>query len=112
MQFNMPKNFKRGQYYFNSFRGIDLLIGIAGLSISFIAILIYLLVFNGRSFLALLGLVIFPGVICVTLIIPMPKYHNVLELLKIWINWNSKRKKYTWRGIIKYDDYTPENDEP
>lgn len=109
--FNMPKNFKRGQYYFNSFRGIDLVIGIAGCFISFINILIYLLAFGGKSFLMILGLMIFPGVLCVILIIPMPKYHNVMELLRIMVNWSRKKKRYIWRGIIKYGEYAA-NDNP
>lgn len=104
--FNMPKNFKRGQYYFNSFRGIDLVIGISGCLISFISILIYLLVFNGQSLLVIFGLMLVPGVFCVILVIPMPKYHNVMEMIKIFLQWSRKKRRYIWRGIIKYDDYT------
>lgn len=111
MQFNMPKNFKRGQFYFNSFRAIDLIIGITGTVLSLILILIYLLGFNGRNVWMILLLLLFPGLVCVILVIPMPNYHNVMELLKIWVNWTRKKRKYVWRGIVKYDDYKTADDE-
>ena len=94
-QFLIPANTKRGQLIFSIFRPIDLAILLTGVSITFI-LLIILSNIDADSWIKILA--VFPGLICVGLVVPIANYHNVLVCIGEVINYYSNNRNYKWRG--------------
>ena len=94
-QFLIPANTKRGQLIFSMFRPVDLAILLTGVSITFI-MLIILSNNDADSWLKILA--VFPGLIAVGLVVPIPNYHNVLVAIGEIINYYSNNRNYKWRG--------------
>ena len=84
----IPENFKKGNYLFNRFRGIDLAIII---SCSVVGLLV----------MGIVGVVI--GVLIIScgllLTFNVPYYHNVLGRLLCITRFMSKPKKFKWKGV-------------
>lgn len=102
--FTTPKNFKKGKLIANQFRWIDIIILAGGTLISVAGILICFSVFEGRSWLLLLVLLI-PIASGFVLTLPLGIYHNVLEYLRMVFESRGKQKEYTWEGIYRYDSF-------
>ena len=81
LRFNAPKNFKNGRLIGNRYRIIDLVIVLAGASLSALSLILYISVLHGHSL---------PAV--VTMFIP-----GALRFAKA-------RKNYLWEGIYKEDN--------
>ena len=94
-QFLIPANTKRGQLIFSMFRPVDLALLLTGVSITFI-MLIILSNNDADSWLKILA--VFPGLIAVGLVVPIPNYHNVLVAIGEIINYYSNNRNYKWRG--------------
>lgn len=94
-QFLIPANTKRGQLIFSIFRPIDLAILLTGVSVTFI-LLIILSNIDADSWIKILA--VFPGLICVGLVVPIANYHNVLVCIGEVINYYSNNRNYKWRG--------------
>ena len=94
-QFLIPANTKRGQLIFSMFRPVDLAILMTGVTITF-ALLIVLSKTNADSIIKILS--VFPGLICVGLVVPIPNYHNVLVGIGEIISYYSNNRNYKWRG--------------
>ena len=94
-QFLIPANTKRGQLIFSIFRPIDLAILLTGVSITFI-LLIILSNIDADSWIKILA--VFPGLICVGLVVPIANYHNVLVCIGEVISYYSNNRNYKWRG--------------
>ena len=94
-QFLIPANTKRGQLIFSMFRPIDLAILLTGVTITF-GLLIILSNTDADSWVKILA--IFPGLIAVGLVIPIPNYHNVLVCIGEVINYYTNNRSYKWRG--------------
>lgn len=94
-QFLIPANTKRGQLILSIFRPIDLGIFLTGVIITFALMLIF-------SSVGLEGwwkiLAIFPGLIAIGLVVPIPNYHNVLVCIGEIISFYSNNRNYKWRG--------------
>ena len=94
-QFLIPANTKRGQLIFSMFRPVDLAILITGVTITLI-LLIILSNTDADSWLKILA--VFPGLVCVGLVVPIANYHNVLVCIGEIINYYSNNRNYKWRG--------------
>ncbi len=94
-QFLIPANTKRGQLILSIFRPIDLAIFLTGIVLTFALLLILskLQVSGWWNILA-----VFPGLIAVGLVIPIPNYHNVMVCIGEIINFYSNNRNYKWRG--------------
>lgn len=102
MQFNSPKNFKKGRLIANRYRPIDLLIAGIAIAMTLSSEMIYLLLMNGKH-IAVLAMLCIPALIGVCLLIPFEIYHNPIEMIKLYMVYQKKQKKYIWEGI-HYDD--------
>lgn len=94
-QFLIPANTKRGQLIFSMFRPVDLAILLTGVSITFILLII---LSNNDADTWLKILAVFPGLVCVGLVVPVANYHNVLVAIGEIINYYSNNRNYKWRG--------------
>lgn len=102
MEFNVPKNFKRGRLIQNRFRKIDILILILGILLSVILLIVALSVFKIRQLFWIIPCVL-PGLISGALISPFNMYHNILEYFRLLFMYINSPKRYIWEGIYKYD---------
>lgn len=104
MQFNAPKNFNRGSLIMGRFRLIDLLILIAGSLFTFVSMIVYVGMINGRS-VPLALLLFLPAAVCYILTMPCGIYHNNLVFIRMWLGFGKKQKSYLWEGIYSYDSF-------
>ncbi|MEG1065928.1 MAG: hypothetical protein RSD85_00095 [Erysipelotrichaceae bacterium] len=106
MIFNSPKNFKRGQYILGRYRKTDIIILISTTIISILAIVSFLSAFKLSLIVnALIVLILLlPMVTVYILFMPLPIYLNVLELLKAYLFYSSKQKRFKWEGIYISDN--------
>ena len=93
--FESISNTKRGQLIFSMFRPVDLAILLTGVSITFILLII---LSNNDADTWLKILAVFPGLVCVGLVVPVANYHNVLVAIGEIINYYSNNRNYKWRG--------------
>lgn len=99
----IPENFKKGNYLFNRFRGIDLAIIISCSVVGLFVILSILFLASSLKSLVMgiVGVVI--GVLIIScgllLTFNVPYYHNVLGRLLCIIRFMSKPKKFKWKGV-------------
>lgn len=94
-QFLIPANTKRGQLILNLFRPIDLGILITGVGIT----IILLLILSGQHIDGWLKIIaVFPGLIAVGLVVPIPNYHNVMVCIGELISFYTNNRSYKWRG--------------
>ncbi len=94
-QFLIPANTKRGQLILNLFRPIDLAILLTGVTIT--VVLLLALSSTGIDTVWRI-LSVFPGLVAVGLVVPIPNYHNVLVCLGEIISFYSNNRNYKWRG--------------
>ena len=88
----IPANSKKSQLILNTFRPIDIVIGLTGIVTSLI---LWFLPGDGVLWLALK---LIPAAVSMTLVIPIPYYHNVLVFLReVYMHYVSQRT-YSWRG--------------
>ena len=98
MQFNSPKNFKKGRLIANRYRPVDLLIAGIAIAMTLSSEMVYLLLMNGKH-VAVLAVLCIPALIGVCLLIPFEIYHNPIEMIKLYMIYQKKQKKYIWAGI-------------
>lgn len=94
MNYIIPTNTKKGQLIFGFLRGIDLMILLAGVAITF---LIAFIIGNANSLLAII-IIIIPTLVAGTLVFPFPNYHNVLQFVTNVIVFIIRRRRYYWKG--------------
>ncbi len=98
MDYLIPANSKKGQLYFNLFKGIDLAILLGGALITTFS----LLLFQGGGIFAMI-LKLLPILISILLVFPVAHYHNVRVFLKEMYLYLVNQKRYDWRGwCIRY----------
>ena len=89
----IPANTKKSQYILGFFTKVDLILLIVGLVTSFVLLL------TVKSLnLGILILLMLPGLISAFLVMPVPHYHNVLQLLTNIFNFYTNRRIYYWKG--------------
>ena len=89
----IPANTKKSQLILGFFTPTDLIIFIVGCAWSFI-----MLILVKSLSLAILLLIMLPAFIATFLVMPVPHYHNVLQLLTNIFNFFTNRRQYFWRG--------------
>ena len=89
----IPANTKKSKLILGFFTGIDLAIFGSGCTVT----LIMLIIFQGMNFTTAL-IVILPALISGFLVVPVPNYHNVLQLLTNIVTFLLGRKRYFWKG--------------
>ena len=96
----IPANTKKSQLILGFFTGIDLAIFASGCVLSFIMIIL----FNSVS-LGYLVMMMLPALIGSFLVMPVPHYHNVLQLLTNIFNFFLNRRTYYWKGWCMYERF-------
>ncbi len=91
--FLIPANTKKSKLILGFFTPIDLAIFGVGCTTT----IIMLLIFQGLTFQMAL-IVLMPALISGFLVIPVPNYHNVLQLITNIITFMLGRKRYYWKG--------------
>lgn len=89
----IPANTKKSQLILGFFTPTDLIIFIVGCAWSFI-----MLILVQSLSLTVLILIMLPALIAAFLVMPVPHYHNVLQLLTNMFNFFTGRRQYYWKG--------------
>ena len=95
----IPANAKRSGLILGYFTMTDLLIFAPGI----IASVIMLLTIQTSSLLELL-LLIAPGLIAAFLVMPVPYYHNIMQLIVNIFTFFFGQRRYKWRGWCIWDE--------
>ncbi len=93
MNYLIPANTKRGQLILGLFRPFDLILFGTGVLITVILLAIVPL----DSTLVTI-LVLSPGIVCGFLVLPVPNYHNILNIIVELYEFLTNRQTYRWRG--------------
>ena len=93
MNYLIPANTKKGQLILGLFRPFDLILFGTGVLITIILLAIVPL----DSTLVTI-LVLSPGMICGFLVLPVPNYHNILNIIVELYEFLTNRQTYRWRG--------------
>ena len=96
----IPANSKNSQLILGLFTPIDLVIFLVGLAFT----LVMLLTIHTNS-LSVMILILLPLLISTFLILPVPHYHNVLQLLTNVITFFMNKRRYYWRGWSIYERF-------
>ena len=104
MTFPAPKNFKRGRLIANRYTIADLAIAAAGIVLSLVAEVIFLLNIreNAKINLSIAILLLIPAGIAVLFVVPNGIYHNIFTFLVLKIMNLGQRRKYIYGGIRQY----------
>ena len=89
----IPANTKMSQLILGFFTPVDLIIFGTGCLIT----IVMLLVFQDMDFSMAL-MVLMPALVSGFLVIPVPNYHNVLQLIMNIVTFLLGRKRYYWKG--------------
>lgn len=89
----IPANTKKSQLILGFFTPIDLVI----FGVGCLTTVIMLFVFQGMNFQMAI-MVLLPALISGFLVIPVPNYHNVLQLITNIVIFILGRKRYYWKG--------------
>ena len=95
----IPANTKKSQLILGFFTKMDLILWIIGVAWSFI-----MLVLVKSLSLVVLILIMLPALIATFLVMPVPHYHNVLQLLTNIFNFFVNRRQYYWKGWSIYNE--------
>ncbi len=98
MNFLIPANTKKGNLIFGLFRPFDLILFGTGVLISVIFLAIMPL-----SSVTVTLLVLSPAMVTGFLVIPIPYYHNMLNVITELIQFLTNRQKYVWKGWCVLD---------
>ena len=96
----IPANSKKSMLILGFFTPIDLVI--FGIGCTFT--LIMLLVFNSEIDIATMILLLAPALIAAFLVMPVPNYHNVFQLITNIVTFITGRKRYYWKGWCVKDE--------
>ncbi len=100
MNYLIPANTKRGNLILGLFRPFDLILFGTGVIISVI-----LLAIMPLSSTVVTVLVLAPALITGFLVIPIPYYHNMLNVLMELFEFITSRQKYIWKGwCVEYGE--------
>ncbi len=93
MEFLIPANTKKGQLILGLFKPFDLILLISGVAVSML-----LLTFMPITSTWMTIVVLAPGVICAFLVMPVPYYHNMLNIIIEFYEFLTNRQTYRWKG--------------
>lgn len=100
----IPANTKKSQLILGFFTPTDLGIFAVGVAWSFVMLLLVKSISIG-----ILALIMLPAIVATFLVMPVPHYHNVLQLLTNVTNFISSRRKYYWKGWDLYEGFDSTN---
>ncbi len=89
----IPANSKKSQLILSFFRPIDLLVFGLGCVTTMI-----LLFFAGNNNIWVMLGILSPALITGFLVLPVPNYHNIMNLIFIIYKYLTTRRKYIWKG--------------
>ena len=89
----IPANTKKGKLILGLFRPFDLALFSSGVLVSVLLLAILPLVSTGVTILLLS-----PAFICAFLVMPVPYYHNMLNLILEAYDYLTNRRHYKWKG--------------
>lgn len=96
----IPANTKKGQLILGIFRPFDLILFLSGVSITVLLLIILPL---SSTIIALMALL--PALICAFLVMPLPYYHNILNVFVEMYEFFTTQRRYKWRGwCFKYEN--------
>lgn len=96
----IPANTKKSQLILGFFTPTDLIIFIVGCVISFALLLMI------RNIDLITGIILMlPALVGTFLVLPVPHYHNVLQLITNVFNFYTKRRLYYWKGWCIYEKF-------
>ncbi len=99
-EYLIPANTKRGKLILGWFRPFDLILLSCGVLVTLI-----LLAFMDVSNVGLTLLILSPAVITGFLVMPVPYYHNILNIIVELYDFLTNRQMYRWKGWC-YRDVT------
>lgn len=91
--FLIPANSKKSLLIFGTFRQIDLILFAIGSSLTMLMVLIFPL---NNIVLTIIALA--PGLVSGFLVMPIPNYHNVLNVITIAYKFLTTNQNYIWKG--------------
>ena len=92
-EYLIPANTKRGKLIFGWFRPFDIALFGCGLLVSFI-----LLAFLPLANTWVVILILSPAFITAFLVMPVPYYHNMLNIIVELYEYLTNRQTYRWKG--------------
>lgn len=93
MNYLIPANTKKGQLILGIFRPFDLILFGTGVLITVIFLAIMPLTSTWVTIL-----ILSPAVICGLLVMPVPYYHNMLNILIELYEYLNNYREYKWKG--------------
>lgn len=96
----IPANSKKSMLILGFFTPIDLAIFAIGCTFT----LVMLFVFNSMVGIGSMILLLSPALISAFLVMPVPNYHNVLQLITNIVTYIMGRKRYYWKGWCVRDE--------
>lgn len=93
MNYLIPANTKKGQLILGLFRPFDL-----GLFCGGVLVTIILLAFLPLSSTAVTILILSPALVTGFLVMPVPYYHNMLNIIIEMYEFFTNRQTYRWKG--------------
>ena len=100
----IPANTKKSQLILGFFTKKDLVIFSVGATWS-----LFMLLLVKSINLVILILMLSPILIALFLVMPVPHYHNVLQLLTNIFNFYTNRRQYYWKGWSIYERFSDTN---
>ncbi|MBR1413281.1 MAG: hypothetical protein IJ574_01255 [Bacilli bacterium] len=91
----IPANSKKQMLILGFFTGIDLAIFGTGIVLTFVMLL---LISGVNSSIWNAILILSPALISGFLVLPVPHYHNVMQLITNIIKFFIERRRYYWKG--------------
>lgn len=96
----IPANSKKSMLILGWFTPIDLIIFAIGFTFTCIMVFI----FNSKMDLGTMVIVLAPALIATFLVMPVPNYHNVLQLITNIVTFMLGRKRFYWKGWCVKDE--------
>lgn len=95
----IPANAKKSTLILGFFTSLDLII--FGIGITFTIIMLLVITAND---LKTLVLILLPALTSAFLVMPVPYYHNVMQLLINIFKFFFSNRRYIWKGWCMYDE--------
>ncbi len=93
MNYLIPANTKRGQLIFGMFRPLDLILFGTGVLIT----VLFMIILPMSSTLVTV-IILLPALVTGFLVVPVPYYHNILNVILELFEFFSNQRNYEWKG--------------
>lgn len=104
MDYLIPANSKRSLLLFGLFKPFDLILFGLGIGTT---ILLLMILSPADFMIAMLDIA--PALITGFLVLPIPNYHNTLNVIKEVYHFYTTRQKYIWKGWCVKDAFKQQN---